>query len=45
MTDCRFKNLFLLYIHTSRTDALDLHVIANEFVSVNSRRLNYFAKI
>ena len=44
MSHCRLNNLFLLYIHTPRTDALDVSTIAKEFVSVNSRRLNYFGK-
>ena len=35
----------ILYIHTEKTDELDLKVIAKEFVSVNQRRLNYFGKI
>lgn len=42
MTQCRLNNLFLLYIHTGMTDMLDLTKIAKEFVSVNSRRSNYF---
>ena len=37
MSDCRLNNLFLLYVH--KTDDLDLKKIANEFVSVNSRRM------
>ena len=44
MTDCRLNNLFLLYIHTCRTDALDLSAIAKDFVTVNSRRINYYGK-
>ena len=35
----------ILYIHTEKTDELDLKVIAKEFVSVNQRRLNHFGKI
>ena len=42
MSHCRLSNFFLLYIHTSRTDLLDLSAIAKEFVSVNSRRLHLF---
>ena len=42
MTPCRLNNLFILYIHTAKTDDLDLLTIARDFVSVNSRRLNYF---
>ena len=45
MTQCRLNNLFLLYVHTGVTDMLDLTHIAKEFVSVNSRRINYFGKI
>ena len=45
MSDCRLNNLFLLHVHTSRTDALDLSVVAKKFVSVNSRRMNYFGKM
>ena len=40
----RLNNLFLMYVHTARTDALDLLSVAKEFASVNSRRLNYFGK-
>ena len=45
MTHCRLNNLFMLYVHTDVTDQLDLSCIAKEFVSVNSRRMNYFGKI
>ena len=31
MSDCRLNNLFLLYVHNSRTDELDLKEIAKEF--------------
>jgi len=44
MTECRLNNLFLLHVHKSRTDALDLKVIAREFISANHRRINYFGK-
>ena len=44
MTECRLNNLFLLYVHKSMTDALDSSHIAKDFVSVNSRRINYFGK-
>ena len=44
MTECRLNNLFLIYIHKSLTDEMDLLKIAKNFVSVNSRRLNYFGK-
>ena len=42
MTSCRLNNLFLLYIHKEKTDALALCKVAKEFVSVNSRRSHYF---
>ena len=42
MSDSRLNNLFLLYVHVCRTDALDLKKVASEFVSVNIRRKNYF---
>ena len=45
MTQSRLNNLFMLYVHSSRGNDLDLNVIAKEFVSVNTRRLNYFGKI
>ena len=45
MTQCRLNNLFMLYVHTNVTDTLDLTQIAKEFVSVNSRRINYFGKM
>lgn len=44
MTHQRLNNLFLLYVHTSRTDSLDLSAVAREFVLANTRRLNYFGK-
>ena len=44
MTQERLNNLFLLYVHSERTDALDLTAIAKDFISVNSRRMNYFGK-
>ena len=44
MTEYRLNNLFLIYIHKSLTDEMDLLKIAKNFVSVNSRRLNYFGK-
>lgn len=42
MSDCRLNNLFLMYVHSSRTDALDLNEIAREFISINSKRMHYF---
>lgn len=44
MTHNRLNNLFMLYVHTSKTDALDLVAIAKQFVSINVRRMNYFGK-
>ena len=35
------NNLFLLYVHTEQTELLDLMSVARDFMSVNSRRLNY----
>ena len=45
MTQSRLNNLFILYIHPTRTEDLDLSQIAKEFISVNIRRLNYFGKM
>ncbi len=45
MTQSRLNNLFILYIHPTRTEDLDLSQIAKEFISVNTRRLNYFGKM
>ena len=42
MSHSRLNNLFLLYVHSSRTDVLDLVTVAREFTSSNSRRLRYF---
>ena len=42
MTAQRLNNLFLLYIHKSLTDSLDLETVARDFASVNTRRINYF---
>ena len=36
MTHQRLNNLFLLYVHTSRTDSLDLSAVAREFVLANT---------
>ena len=44
MTECRLNNLFLLYVHKSITDSLDITTIAKNFVSANYRRLTYFGK-
>ncbi len=42
MTAQRLNNLFFLYVHKSFTDLLDLEKVANDFVSVNTHRINYF---
>lgn len=42
MCQIRLNNLFMLYVYTSNTDELDLISVAKQFVSVNSRRKNYF---
>ncbi len=42
MTAQRLNNLFILYVHKSFTDLLDFKKVANDFVSVNTRRINYF---
>ena len=44
MTQQRLNNLFFLYVHTARTDALDLSSVVKAFVSANIRRSNYFRK-
>ena len=36
MSHCRLNNLFLLYVHSSKTDTLDLETVAKEFVSMNT---------
>ena len=45
MSACRLNSLMLMHVHQERTEKLDLAAIAHEFVSVNSRRLNYYGKI
>ena len=40
MSHCRLNNLFLLYVHSAKTDSLDLVTVAKEFV--NSRTRRYF---
>ena len=44
MTQQRLNSLFMLYVHTAYTDSLELRLVAEDFVSVNTRRLNYFGK-
>ena len=41
MTHCRLNNLFMLYVHTNITYALDLSIAK----SVNSRRLNSWKNV
>jgi hypothetical protein len=45
MTPSRLNNLFMLYVHSSSAEELDLKNIARDFISVNSRRLHYFGKM
>ncbi len=40
MTQSRLNNLFILYIHPTKIEDLDLSQIAKEFISVNTKRLN-----
>ena len=42
MTNYRLNNLFMLYVHSDRAKEVDIKLIAKEFVSVTTRRLNYF---
>ena len=44
MTQQRLNNLFLLFILKEEAQSLDLVSISNEFISANSRRLNYFGR-
>ena len=44
MTQQHLNNLFLLYAHTALTDSFGIVSVAKEFVSSNTRRLNYFGK-
>ena len=37
MTAQRLSNLFLVYVHKSITDSLDLEAVARDFASVNTR--------
>ena len=45
MSACRLNSLLLMHIHKERTEKLDLAAIAKEFITSNSRRLNYFGKV
>ena len=45
MSAGRLESLLLMHIHQERTEKLDLAVVAKEFVSINSGRLNYFGNI
>ena len=42
MSQTLFNNLKLLHVHKDKTDQIDLHNIANQFINVNSRRKNFF---
>ena len=42
MTHQRLNNLFLLYVHTQLTDTLEVSSVAQDFISVNPHRFNYF---
>ena len=42
MSQTLFNNLMLLHVHKGKTDQIDLHNIANQFIDVNSRRKNFF---
>lgn len=42
MTQERMNNLLLLHVHKTLTDTLDLKQIADEFSSVNERRIQFF---
>ena len=44
MTQHRLNNLFMLYVHCKRTDKVDLRGVANEFISANTHRNNFFGK-
>ena len=44
MMQQRLNNLFLMCVHTARMEQLNLALVANEFVSSNTRRTNYFGK-
>ena len=44
MTQQRLNNLLLLYVHSERTESLNLVSVAKDFVGANSRRMNYFGK-
>ena len=42
MTAKHLNNLFILYVHKTLTDSLDIESVVNEFVSANTWRMNYF---
>ena len=42
MSECRLNNSMLLHCHKDIADGIDVTKIAKSFVSVNSRRQNYF---
>ena len=43
MTQKLVNNLMLLHVHKDKTDEIDLHIIAEQFVDVNERKRNFFA--
>ena len=42
MTQQRLNHCMLLHIHQDKTDTLNLHDIAEEFVQKDERRIGYF---
>ena len=44
MSAWKLNNLLLMHVHQHKTDKLNLVELAKEFISVNSRRMNYFGK-
>ena len=44
MTQERLNNLMILHVHKEYSDELNLHDVANEFVSVNERRQQVFGQ-
>ena len=45
MNQMRFKNLMVLHIHSDKTDNLDLHSIADEFVGIGKADLEYLENL
>ena len=40
----RLNHCVLHHVHQDKTNELDLHTIAKEFVQINERRINFFGK-